>query len=260
MIIELPISSVELYISHIRENVSQWGTAATPWFRGEPESDTPLLPRLFRQREDGTLHNENRLLQTFRIRASSFSYLPTPDRSEIDKWLFLAQHVGLPTRLLDWTESALLALYFALKEEHSVVWMLNPHELNQLHLPDEIRPQFAGDPAFPLTWVRPKDSINIGEANIRAAWEPDENGLEYPVAVPATFIHPRMSAQRSAFTVHGADHRSMKEIIPGYLLRKFTISPDQRGKLKADLHMLGVNHSTAFPDLDGLAKELSDRH
>jgi hypothetical protein len=65
------------------------------WFRGEPgDIGTPLLPKLYRRRRDGSEHNENKLLQAFRMRAPIFAAATCPDRSAVDQWLFLARHVG----------------------------------------------------------------------------------------------------------------------------------------------------------------------
>ena len=133
-------------------------------------------PELYRTRP---YPNENQLLQNFRAMAPSFA-ARTPMRKDTDQWLCLAQHVGLPTRLLDWTESALFAAHCALKEPQPVVWMLDPVELNALSASN---PE-AGIAELPLPWhqSRSPSVVNIGNINIRGAWEHDAVGVPLPVA------------------------------------------------------------------------------
>lgn len=251
------IGSIEEFVRSIGRDRDGWSHA---WFRGEPKVDSPLTPKLYRPRPDRSQHHENKLLQLFRMKAPTFSAHPCPDRDNTDQWLFLAQHVGLPTRLLDWTESALVALHFALLEDEKkrppVVWMLNPVELNRRSVSDKAK--LSGDDEFPLTWHDPGGGwINIGLINIRGAWEKDGPGVDLPVAVQPTNIHPRMSVQRSCFTVQGKDKRSLAVQVPE-LLRCYEIDLEVRSRVLDDLRLLGISHSTVFPDLDGLAKELTE--
>ena len=245
------IHSTEEFISQVRLDSDGW---AHVWFRGEPAVHTPLVPKLYRPRPRGATRDENKLLQFFRMKAPTFAAGPFPDHKATDQWLFLAQHVGLPTRLLDWSEGALVALHFALLEEKPVVWMLNPIELNQLSV--TANHESTGSD-FPLTWFHPAKGINIGSFNIRGAWERDGPGVSLPVAVHPTNIHPRMSAQRSCFTVQGKDKSSLAHRVPQHL-RRYDVDPAARQQMRVDLRVLGVSHSTVFPDLDGLTRELAE--
>jgi hypothetical protein len=276
------IRSVKDFIVRVKTDSEGWPHV---WFRGEPSDvDTPLLPKLYRPRKDGARHNENKLLQAFRMRAPIFAAATCPDREAVDQWLFLAQHVGLPTRLLDWSESALVGLYFALREDKPVVWMLNPMELNRLSAsnPSEVIDE------FPLTWVGPdvttpgaslptygefnfepergvttragyEKRTNLGSVNIHGAWTQDAIGSELPVAIRPTNIHPRMSVQRSGFTVHGKNKSTLIDQVPK-LLTRYDIEPKDRPVMKQHLYLLGISHSTLWPDLDGLSKELEDQY
>ena len=252
------IDSIEAFIKKSKEDCKHWGLDESPWlpwFRGEPVCDTPLLPRLYRGAPEDDY--ENRLLQYFRMKAPSLESQTTPNRSYTDQWLFLAQHVGLPTRLLDWTEGSLIALYFALQEQKPIVWMLNPFKMNKKSTPGETATKPYN--VYALTWHTPKDkSINIGSANINAAWEGDRGGLDLPVAVHPTKIHPRMTVQRSCFTVHGRKKESICDLLTGEeLLKKYIFNANNSKEMLEELRTLGISNATLFPDLDGLANDLT---
>ena len=254
------ITNIFEFITEISKQYNDWNSPKYVWFRGEPNVETRLTPKLYRPKSDGLQHHENKLLQMFRMKAPSYALGNTPSREKIDEWLFLAQHVGLPTRLLDWTENSLIALHFALKQEQPVVWMLNPMALNA-YVKAKLSGVYLEFDEFPLTWFRPEPpQFNIGHENIRGAWERDKKGLDFPVAVHPTYIHPRMSAQRSVFTVHGLKKQSLDMLVPSSLITKFEISPKAHKTLLKELAMLGIQESSAFPDLDGLAKELAENY
>ncbi len=253
------IDSVKIFIEKTTTDYKKWDLGESPWFpwfRGEPSSDTPLVPKLFRKKYQDDYY-ENRLIQHFRMRA--MAYGKTPHRDETDLWLFLAQHVGLPTRLLDWTEGSLIALYFALLEKEPIVWMLNPFELNRLSVPEEKSGRSYN--IYALTWYSPEDKRirNIGSENLNAAWRDDQGGLDLPVAIPPTYVHPRIPAQRSCFTVHGKKKESLCDLISGKdIIKKYVIDGTKSKGMLDELRTLGVSRATLFPELNGLAKDLTE--
>jgi len=272
------------YIQYIHEHTEKWSCTGihVPWFRGQPsiESLLPGVLRTTKYKENGKviengMYDEFWLSTTFRNKAPSFGETPE-NRSDIDKWLFLMRHVGLPTRLLDWTESALAALYFAVndqtKDTNPAVWMINPIALNHVSLKineDLCEEKLKSDnDCFPNTWAKGRQSLE----NIRLAFmHPNENFAGYnpsekPIAIQLTYCHPRMSAQKGCFTVHGTDVRDFEDIFnegselfkKGYF-KKYVINRKDAFKIYKGLQTLGITSSTIFPDLYGLAKELENR-
>ncbi len=109
-----------------------------------------------------------------------------------------------------------------------------------------------------LKIVKEKLRRNTTKANFHHAWTHLGTPTEYPFAIPTTNIHPRMSSQSSRFTIHGAREESMIDMNLGTnILCKYKISDEAIDQMKDDLRILGITHSTLFPELDGLAVELS---
>jgi hypothetical protein len=258
------VDSIPTFLDAVSTDLREW-EPVFPWFRGEcGANQTPLTPMVFRvprreyHHDSSTLtghhYDENSLLQSFRRRAHLMGLPIVPLRHETDKWLFLARHVGRPTRLLDCSGSALIGLYFALFEKVPVVWALNPHELN-LKSASDSRPN-----VFPLTWFPGEGEKNIGFKNVQAAWRLGSGATELPVAIEPTNIHPRMNAQHSYFTVHGESPKPLCGQVGPSCLRKYRIDIADRDAAMRDLRRLGVAHSTIMPDADALAAELRRFH
>ena len=132
MLCELEVNNIGTYVELItRIDAEQ---QYRMWFRGQSDYSWGLVPSV--QRKDGMgEHYEQYITTNFMIHTMRLNP-SVPQRYDRASWLTLMQHYGLPTRLLDWSESPLVALYFALSSDEdakadAAVWVLNPMKLNK---------------------------------------------------------------------------------------------------------------------------------
>lgn len=229
---------------------------ADAWWRGHANRDWQLLPRVYRNEEGH--RRESDLLLRFMLQART--RMPDPPKGAKTKdWIFIAQHYGLPTRVLDWSESLLVALYFAVADANNdetdgALWCLEPGRLNQMQTGD--RRVFAPfHPGVKSALETPRIDENM--PSDAAATIGDQHAKTLAVAPEQTDI--RHFVQSAMSTIHGLTE-SLDELPDSeQFLRKFIIPADAKRSLRARLRILGFSESTMFPTLDALAKTLAVR-
>src|ERR1017187_9173617 len=255
------VDSLEEYVSAVEKLGSRQGGHL--WFRGCGRTSHPLVPSLYRHKRrkaiDDILLMEKELLARFRQRSIPFTSRSPSDEWE---WLFLMQHYGVPTRLLDWTESPLMALFFAVTQA--------PHSIGKSG-----HPVFGGDACIwlldPEQWNKhsvdvksfPGSVLTTDDANA-TAYKPIGNVTTmkpFPIALYGSHNSQRIVAQRGVFVCFGKDTRPMEaayktQPFPADCLMKFVLKRGKMPQMYDALRRQGITDSVVFPDLDGLAREI----
>jgi hypothetical protein len=219
-------------------------------YRGQEQAGWDLVPGIGRRRhlelykargwdKSRMLADEWRMVQDFRRQAGA--YLGRMPDEGWEAWV-LAQHHGIPTRLLDWTHSPLAALYFAVerpsKEDNSAVWLL--------YLPTRLIP--PPDVHIPEGWdVDPSDAVRPHPMDVK----------DVRAYMPGHEV-PRVRAQLGVFTVHPDPTEPLEAAhLPDRArLGKVVVQNCARQQIKLTLANYGVFRHTLFPDLDGLAESI----
>jgi hypothetical protein len=217
------------------------------WFRGHANGAWTLTPSLYRS--PFNLDHEKTLMIRFQQNAMPLLHFRPTTSWE---WLFLMRHHGCPTRLLDWTESPLVALYFACGEEgdehveaNGHLWCLMPTVLNDM---------------FGVSRTHPGDIPAFGISNVLDDFNPEriDTGLSprahKPAAAIATRESGRMSVQQSVFTIHHRLTEAIETVGDGGHLWRLVIPPNAKGPIRKQLATLGISRLSIFPDLDSVAR------
>ena len=189
-------------------------------YRGERKTSNELKPKIARYkklRSSEFEKEEKTILRLFKEQA--IPYLDFITASDWE-WLAIAQHHGLPTRLLDWTRNPLVAAYFAVEKEHDDDSVIYAFKFNKY-----IDIQKKPDPFM---------ETQIGRFIPR-------------------HVTRRITAQTGLFTIHPNPHDDFRA---DQRISQFVIKKNFRKPLKDILYKYGIHRASLFPDLDGLSKHI----
>jgi hypothetical protein len=223
--------------------IDSW-TALTKWleqyrekgwlFRGEPDPtfDT-LKPTVGRvsdkvgsvRKVEYTIEDEKRAFTEFKRAARP--HLVKEPRSEIE-WMALAQHHGLPTRLLDWTSSLLVATFFAVEKT------------------GKKGDEMAGGAV--IYCVKDIPEINEEVEGHKTLFDLDQVKKYHP-----PHLSPRITVQQSVFTIH--PHPT--EAFQHQTLERWVLDQKACWPIKRNLNAGGISYSSLFPDIDGVCKHIA---
>ena len=261
---------------------------------------TPKLARVIKNVGSSTLNNEafeDSLIGIFKREAKP--YLATvPAEDDLLGWLALMQHFQAPTRLLDWTLSPYIALYFAIESlnltKDSAIWALDASVCAGMHMGNQI--------------PRPWDHLGVLESGPERAddagdhdREPSLQSLQnkrirrairsktrWPLPLVPEWIDARLAVQQAVFTLSGdvafplerlrysrnwqlgkADRsigdmegrlKWMSVLDPNSVICKVRVPASAKREALRFLHKVGITPASLFPGLEGIGRSVAQAH
>lgn len=211
--------------SYFKKSRGQWV------FRGHSDASYKLIPSVGRDGHTSktTEKYEKSLFQRFKREAGLYlDPLPLNDW----EWLSVAQHHGMPTRLLDWSQNPLVALYFAVQARAESDE--GDGELVALNVPKQA----------------PESATSSSPFDLRIAMK-----------CYLKTVSPRIRAQEGLFVICPDPEKPLEENLrENWRIEKILVPAASKVRLRYELYRLGVHKSALFPDLDGLAARIKWEH
>lgn len=207
------------------------------WFRGHADKNWKLVPSIFRT----TTKTEIDYIKEFKQKAT---LLVEPKPIKPYEWLFIMRHNHIPSRLLDWSESPLVALFFAVncnehEDKDGALWIIKPLKLNQN------TQDFKHDKSLPTF---DENTKVLDMYTPEPAYEFAKNKRP-TLAIRAPRNSNRMQAQLSVFTINHYDKTPIEEIGKRKHIQKYLIPKEAKETLKKELNILKITNFQLFPEL-----------
>jgi len=243
---DVTVNSVSELITHIFKHREIFKKPV--WYRGHSDKTWKLCPLIFRSVPECRQKDEMNLIKKFKQDAT---LLINPLPTNLYEWLFIMRHYGVPTRLLDWTESPLVGMYFTVNEDEykdkdGILWAISPLDLNKQggrELED------------------PENLPSFGEDEEMSSYKPEQYSQEtmsemLPIAFIAPRNTPRMQSQLSVFTIYHRNKIPINEIGDKSHLWRYIIPFGAKEKIKKELEALNFGKFQLFPELDKVGERL----
>lgn len=218
----------------------------TRWFRGQIDEAWGLKPSVLRDR--GWLSAETDMIKRFRQAAAS----RMRDRPANDwEWVCVAQHHGVPTRLLDWSENPLIGLYFAVELDESDRGVVDG-KLFSLDL----------DLLNAATVGKPTGVLLLGQDELLDEYLPGSSPTSKRggLAVVAPQSFDRLVAQSGVFTItHSLDPLDIDQSC-SEAIEEFLVPQTAKQYLRNELERLNITAATVYPDLEHIGISIKQRY
>ena len=167
-------------------------------------------------------------------------------------WLALAQHHGLPTRLLDWTFSPYIALHFATTapshwDSEGAVWCVDYEKVHAL-LPDDLREALGSSSMFTTA------TLEHGAGDLQRLSQIGD-GQPFALFFEPPSLDQRIITQAAVFSVMSEPQARMDDWLADHpqVWRKVTFPTELKSEIRDRLDQANVTERVLFPGLDGLA-------
>lgn len=199
---------------------------------------------------------ERHLLRNF----SKYALRNVVERDSVWHWLSVAQHYGLPTRLLDWTYSPFVAMHFSTANIEKfnidgVIWAVNYLKAHQ-RLPDKLRHQLDAEGANVFT-------VGMLSESVCSLQELDDLSPEgFTVFFEPPSIDDRIVNQFAFFSVMSDSSALLDDWLKKHpdLWRKIIIPAELKWEIRDKLDQANITERVLFPGLGGLSQYLKRQY